>query len=182
MQIVSGVLRELPEGVPKRLAHYRYRVFVERLGWDLPAFDGQEKDQFDRPDTVYVVGQEEGWVIGCARLLPSTRPYLLSEVFPQLLNGLTPPSSPEIWELSRFAAVDFDAKQTSPLGQFSSPIAVQLLKESLVCAASHGAKRLLTVSPLGVERLLRRAGFNCRRAGPPVLVDGFPVFACWIPC
>ena len=78
---------------------------------------------------VYVVGEEAGRVVGCARLLPTTRPYLLGEVCPQLLNGMPPPSSPEIWELSRFAALDFDEKRTSPLGQFSSPVAVELLQE-----------------------------------------------------
>lgn len=181
MQFVSGASEQLPIGLPVRLAKYRHRVFVEQLGWNLPAFDGMERDQFDRPDTVYVVGEDDqGGVIGCARLLPTTGPYLLGEVFPQLLNGMPPPASPAIWELSRFAAVDFEARHTSPLGQFSSPVAVQLLRESLACAATHGAESLLTVSPLGVERLLQRAGFACHRAGPPMVVDGMPIFACWI--
>jgi N-acyl-L-homoserine lactone synthetase len=39
---------------------------------------------------------------------------------------------------------------------------------------------LITVSPLGIERLLHRMGVNAHRAGPPMLVDGKPIFACWI--
>lgn len=181
MHFVSGSTDQLPPGLPVRLAQYRHRVFVEQLGWELPVHDGLEKDQFDRDDTVYVAAQDaHGNVVGCARLLPTTGAYLLGEVFPQLLNGLPPPSSPDVWELSRFAAVDFDAKRTSALAQFSSPVAVELLHASLRCAALHGAKRLLTVSPLGIERLLRRAGFRCHRAGPPMVVDGYALFACWI--
>lgn len=149
------------------------------LGWELQSSNGMELDQFDRPDTIYVVAQNDaGQVTGCARLLPTDRPYLLGEVFPQLLNGMKPPSSPDIWELSRFAAVDFDDQAVS--GQFSSPIAVELLRKALACATSHGAKRLITVSPLGVERLLRKSGFHAHRAGPPMVIDGHPVFACWI--
>ena len=180
MQVMSGASEGLPQGLYSKLSRYRHTVFVEQLGWELQTQDGAELDQFDRPDTVYVVAQDnEDQVFGCARLLPTTRPYLLGEVFPQLLNGLPPPCSPDVWELSRFAAVDLN-NQTSTLGQFSSPVAIKLLQESIVCAAAHGAKRLIAVSVIGVERLLRRAGFHVHRAGPPMIVDGYPLFACWI--
>ena len=42
------------------------------------------------------------------------------------------------------------------------------------------AQRLITVSPLGIERLLRREGFRAHRAAPPQIIDGHPIFACWI--
>jgi len=180
MQVMSGAPEGLPQGLYSKLARYRHNVFVEQLGWELQTQDGTELDQFDRPDTVYVVAQDdEGHVFGCARLLPTTRPYLLGEVFPLLLNGLPPPCSSDVWELSRFAAVDLN-NQTSALGQFSSPVAIELLQESIACAAAHGAKRLIAVSVIGVERLLRRAGFHAHRAGPPMVIDGHPILACWI--
>jgi N-acyl-L-homoserine lactone synthetase len=59
-------------------------------------------------------------------------------------------------------------------------VAVALLRATLHAAAQRGARWLITVSPLGVERLLRRAGFQAHRAGPPLIVDGQPIFACWI--
>lgn len=180
MHIVSGSTKELPNGKQHELANYRYRVFVEQLGWELPAADKLEFDQFDRDDTVYVIGEKNERMIGCARLLPTTRPYLISEVFPDLLNGLEPPDSPDIWELSRFAAIDFDERNTAPSGQFSSVVAIELLNKSLACAQSHGAKKIICVSTIGVERLMRRAGFDCHRIGPPRMVDGFPLIACWI--
>ena len=55
-----------------------------------------------------------------------------------------------------------------------------LLQETIAVAATQGAKRLITVSPVGVERLLAKAGFHAHRAGPPMIVDGHPIFACWI--
>lgn len=181
MRVVTGRQVDLPKGLYAEVACYRHRVFVERLGWPLQTFDSMEQDQFDRLDTVYVVSRDEqGGVSGCARLLPTTQPYLLEEVFPRLLNGMAPPKSPDIWELSRFAAVDFNAKNSSAMGQFSSPITISLLQEAMVYAAAQGAKRVITVSPIGVERLLKRAGFHAHRAGSPMIVDGSPVFACWI--
>ena len=180
MQIISGPSEVLPNNLYAKVAGYRHQVFVEQLGWALHTENGMESDQFDRPDTVYVVAQDDqGHVSGCARLLPTTRPYLLGEVFPQLLNGLMPPCSPDVWELSRFAAVDLNKQAATP-GQFSSSVARKLLEESIACALSHGAKRLITVSPISVERLLSRSEFHAHRAGPPMVIDGHPIFACWI--
>ena len=183
MNIVTGTPADLSLEIMAGVARYRHKVFVEKLGWQLRCENALEYDQFDRDDTVYVVAHNVAHeVVGTARLLPTTRPYLLGDIFPHLLGGMPVPNSPDVWELSRFAAVDFSAQSSSALAQFSSPIAVGLLQASLECAARHGAKRFITVSPLGVERLLRIAGFKAHRLAPPSVVDGNPVFACSISC
>jgi N-acyl-L-homoserine lactone synthetase len=108
MQFISGTLQDLDQVSMTKMAAYRHRVFVEKLGWQLDCRDGLELDQFDREDTVYVVAEDTcANIIGTARLLPTHRPYLLGEVFPQLMEGVPVPKSSVIWELSRFAAVDF---------------------------------------------------------------------------
>lgn len=181
MYIVSGAQAGLPQGLHIQIARYRYQVFIEQLGWSLRVDDGFELDQFDRSDTIYIVTKnDDEKILGCARLLPTTRPYLLESVFPQLLNGLPLPRSPGIWELSRFAAMDISGQINSIKGQLSSSIAITLLHASIACAAERGAMRLITVSPIGVERLLRRAGVEAYRAGPPAIIDGTPITAFWI--
>ena len=182
MQFTAQQGNHLSKQLVGQMASYRHQVFVERLRWQLQTKDGLELDQFDRPDTVYVIAQDEqDRVIGCSRLLPTTQPYLLSEVFPQLMHDLPMPNSPDVWEISRFAAVDTSANTPMPrFGQFSSPFAVSLMEASIACAIEHGARLLVTVSPMGIERLLRKAGFDARRAGPPVVVNGCPLFACLI--
>ena len=181
MYVFKGRQEELPVGLYSKVANYRHKVFVERLGWQLKTFGNMEQDQFDRDDTIYVISRDEyGDISGCARLLPTTQPYLLGEVFPQLLNGMSIPNSPDVWELSRFAAVDINAKATPEAGQFSSPIALMLLHETITFAAEKGAKRVITVTGVGAERLLKRAGINAHRVGPPIIIDGHPILACWI--
>ncbi|AXA90698.1 acyl-homoserine-lactone synthase [Massilia sp. YMA4] len=181
MNNIAGSSSTLSKELFERVGRYRHKVFIETLGWELTTRNGEELDQFDRPDTLYVVSQDDdGNVNGCARLLPTSQPYLLGEVFPELMNGAPVPCSPEVWELSRFAAVDFNSRTTSALSQFSSEVAVRLLQDSIAFAAEQGAKRLITVSPIGIERLLRRAGFHAHRAGPPMIIGGHPIFACWI--
>ena len=55
-----------------------------------------------------------------------------------------------------------------------------LARAVLERAADLGAKRLITVSPYGMERLLRRVGVEARRSGPPVMWGGQLLIACWI--
>ncbi|MFC5608215.1 acyl-homoserine-lactone synthase [Variovorax soli] len=181
MEVLAGRPHELTPQLLESVERYRYKVFVEMLGWQLDTPPGLERDQFDHSGTLYLAARDaQQNVIGTARLLPTTQSYLLGDVFPQLMGGAEPPKDPLVWELSRFAAVDFTATGTGALGQFSSPVAVGLLEKAIEVAAAQGAQRLITVSPLGIERLLRREGFRAHRAAPPQIIDGHPIFACWI--
>lgn len=179
MHTITGSASEFSPEFEIAVAEYRHKIFIERLGWPLPVQDGMERDQFDRPDTIYVVARDNaGAICGCARLLPTVRPYLLGEVFPNLIPGQPIPCAQNIWELSRFAAAapdDVSDTLTNAAGH-----ARVLLAAAVASAAEQGAERLITVSPLGIERLLQRMGVHAHRAGPPVYVDGKPIFACWI--
>ena len=67
---------------------------------------GRERDAFDDVNPLYLVSvdpvTEEYW--GSLRLLPSTGPNMLRDVFPQLLDGEYIESA-TIWECSRICAV-----------------------------------------------------------------------------
>ncbi|RJG07418.1 GNAT family N-acetyltransferase [Noviherbaspirillum cavernae] len=177
MQTIFGKFSALSPGLETALAEYRHKIFIERLGWSLPVENGLERDQFDHRDTIYVVAREtDGAICGCARLLPTTEPYLLSEVFPHLLGGAPAPRAHDVWELSRFAAASTNPDSAIDPARNT----YSLLAAAVKTAAEQGAKRLITVSPLGIERLLHRMGVHAHRAGPPMLAEGKPIFACWI--
>lgn len=80
----------------------RKRVFVDRFGWDVPVVDGElEIDRFDTGEAVYLVAASpEGRHWGSTRLLPSTAPHILGDLFPELAAG-DPPRGPGIWETTR---------------------------------------------------------------------------------
>lgn len=91
------------------LAEYhkmRYRLFVEQEGWDIPNFDGLEYDQFDTPAAVYLIKRADpfGPVMGGMRLYPTTQPYMIEEIWPELIQGRELPKSDDIWEGSRMSA------------------------------------------------------------------------------
>ncbi|MDR0806022.1 MAG: GNAT family N-acetyltransferase [Enterobacteriaceae bacterium] len=182
MEFLSGSTESLPCGLENELAAYRYKVFIEKLGWELDTPIGFERDQFDKPDTIYVIARNNHKeIIGCSRLLPTSEPYLLSEVFPQLLNGNPPPHSPMIWEISRFSALDLNASSLEKQkGSLSSVVAAGLLEESINYLKQFQVTTIITVSPLAVERLIKGLGYKVHRGGAPVLIDGHPVIACII--
>src|SRR5271165_7582008 len=65
----------------------RAEIFSGRLGWDVVVRNGYERDQFDDANPLYLVSvdpeTEDYW--GSLRLLPTTGPNMLRDVFPYLL-------------------------------------------------------------------------------------------------
>lgn len=180
MGFVSGGARDFPLSYRQRMGRYRYDVFIERLGWDLKASERFECDQFDVDDAHYVVAENSlGDISGCARMLPTTRPYLLSEVFSQLLGGKPSPCGDDIWELSRFAALDL-SRASYRREQACASSAIVLLKAVMAYAQQRGVTGLVSVSPLGVERLLKRGGIQFERLAPPRVINTQSLFACWM--
>jgi len=177
---LQGTRDELPPELETELAAYRYDVFVGKLGWNLPCRAGYERDRFDGAGTVYVIAKDaNGRISGCARLLPTTEPYLLAEDSPYLFDGAALPCSPDIWELSRFSTTP-----AQPGVTLSREVARQrfrtVFSAVVYSARKHGATRLVTFTALGIERILRVIGIHAHRIGPPVSRDGVPVVALWI--
>jgi acyl homoserine lactone synthase len=159
---------------------YRYSVFVERLKWTLPdAGAGLEVDQFDRDSTYHVCVRDGGATVGYARLLPTTEPYLLSEVFPELMDEVQIPRSSDVWELSRFCSVDLRSpSERKRQADYWGCKAV--LRGAVQCALEHNVRRLIAVSSVAMERILSRLEVDASRASPTKLLHGHSVFAFWI--
>lgn len=182
LTMIAGVAEDLGVAVREELAAYRHKVFVETLGWRIPDADaGREYDRFDRADTLYVVAKDDrGNVCGCARLLPTTKAYLLQELSPELLNGLPIPCSPEVWELSRFSTKASEPR-AAPWSKEEGRRRFCVLFAAVVrTALDHGASRLITFTAVGMERVLRAVGLHAHRVGPPRMVDGEAALALWI--
>ncbi|MBO6717659.1 MAG: GNAT family N-acetyltransferase [Rhizobiaceae bacterium] len=81
----------------------RHSIFVDEMGWeDLRREDGLELDQFDHEEATHHLVIRNGELAGYQRMLPTTRPHLLTEVLTDLYEG-TPPSGPDVFELTRYA-------------------------------------------------------------------------------
>jgi acyl-homoserine lactone synthase len=81
---------------------FRHSQFVDRLGWrELASDDGLERDPFDTDDAIHLIALDHRRIVGYTRLLRSSGPHLLSEIYPGLLQGREWPRAPDIYEWTR---------------------------------------------------------------------------------
>jgi acyl-homoserine lactone synthase len=151
----------------------RHRVFVEELGWhNLAKPDGREIDQFDNKHAVHMLDIEHGEVRGYQRLLPSTRPHLLSEIMPELCE-VERPIGADIWEISRHCV----APGQRSGGHYASPIADSLgsglLEWALECGVS---KFIIEIETMGLLPLVQ-LHFQPLPLGFPHKINGREVIA-----
>lgn len=104
VDIVTQENRSLYEDALDEMFRLRYQVAVNELGWPLPnAKDGYDIDEFDTDETIYLLEYaKDGRMVACARLNPTTRPTLLSELFPNYCDFGTIPNDETIYEYSRY--------------------------------------------------------------------------------
>ncbi len=83
----------------------RHQIYVVERKWtELDRADKREMDQFDTDETIYLLGLEGRVIVAGMRLVPTSAPTLLSELFPRLaLNG--PVRRLDVYELSRIFVV-----------------------------------------------------------------------------
>ncbi len=81
----------------------RHECIVQRQSWNVPTIRNMEYDQYDNPASYYLVWRDrEGKARGSSRLYPTDRPYMLQEIFPNLVSKIPLPKSSQVWEGSRF--------------------------------------------------------------------------------
>ena len=134
----------------------RHRVFKKRLDWDVHISGDMEIDDFDALHPTYLTQvADDGRIQGSVRLLPSVGPTMLRDTFPALLAGQTAPSSPSIWECSRFAV---DVPTDAPKGEHGIARATyELLAGVIEFGLSRRLTDIVTVTDARMERVLRRA-------------------------
>ena len=86
----------------------RARVFHDRLRWNVRVVDGRERDKYDDESPVYVIYTDDRKreVKGSLRLLPTTGPTLLADIFSDTLPAGVHLSAPTIWECTRLCLDD----------------------------------------------------------------------------
>jgi len=167
IQIFEGA--EWGEGSPVLNDMYRdrKRIFVDMLGWDVPVIDGAyEIDQFDDEHAIYVVAtNERGEHDGSIRLLPSIRPHVLGNIFPELCDGPVP-SGEHIFELSRACL--------SPRNRAARRLEVRNTVTTAVVefALLRGIRRFTCIADSGWLSQILSLGWDCRPLGLPREIAG----------
>jgi acyl homoserine lactone synthase len=139
----------------------RKTVFKDRLGWDVTVSGELEADEFDGSGSSYLLSIDRyGTVDGCVRLLPTTGPNMLRDIFPSLVTKAAVPCSEQVWEASRFAV----RGNTAQAGL--SQTTYDLLIGVLMFGLANSISTIACVVDVRMERILRRAGWQLDRLGP----------------
>ncbi|MGU3539608.1 acyl-homoserine-lactone synthase [Methylobacterium sp. A54F] len=163
---------------PENASHYsaameqayrlRHQVFVDEKGWsDLAKPDGREIDDFDDGHAVHMLAIEDDLVVGYQRMLPTTRPYLLTEVLPELCEVATP-RGPEVWEWTRYAV----RRDRRDRGRMLSPVGSALLTGIVEWGLESGISSIvIEMNPLWLLRLVQ-LHFRVTPLGLPRPISG----------
>lgn len=107
VHVISGANRHLYDRELDEHHRIRHRIYVEELRWRglTPREDKREYDQFDTADTVYLLGIENDRVVGGLRLMPTTGPHLIADVFSRFASERGVPRRADIAEWTRIFVV-----------------------------------------------------------------------------
>lgn len=141
----------------------RHRIFIERQRYEVPNWHGMEWDQFDTPAAVYLLWRDETrQVRAVARLIPTSLPYMIQQLWPELVSGGDMPSSDDVWEVTRFG-IDRDLPRDQRERAFGE----------MFCALAEfglrrGIREYMFVTPaLVIEHAVGRAGVPWQALGEP---------------
>lgn len=145
----------------------RAETFSDRLGWEVVVKDGYERDVFDTANPLYLVSvdpdTEEYW--GSLRLLPTTGPNMLRDVFPQLLDGEYIESA-TIWESSQICAAAVPRQPERSRSGVNYVLSELILGIGEVAVAA-GLTQIVSVFDARIFRVLKAAGCNPQIIGTP---------------
>lgn len=154
------------------LHRLRHKIFVERQGYQVPTYRGMEWDAFDTPAAVYLMWRDDlDQVRAIARLIPTTFPYMIKELWPDLVEGDNLPSRPDIWEVTRLG-----------VDRSLTPAVRRRVFGQLVCGCGefgkdNGVKEFYLVTHPKVIRSVRAAGCATTLLGRAQMIGGSLVAA-----
>ncbi|HRO00416.1 MAG TPA: acyl-homoserine-lactone synthase TraI [Nitrobacter sp.] len=141
----------------------RARVFAGWLGWQVRIAQGRERDEYDALGPTYILAlTDHGDVAGCARLLPTIDPNMLSQTFPQLLASGRLRAKPTRIESSRFCV---DSQREGRGGQFLHEAILTMFAGIIGWSMSNGFDHIATATDMRFERIQQRAGWPMTRLG-----------------
>ncbi|MCB2102033.1 MAG: hypothetical protein KDE22_14245 [Rhodobacterales bacterium] len=155
----------------------RYRLFIERHAWDIPSYHGMEYDQYDTPAATYLIYRDrQGEARGVTRLIPTTRPYMIQELWPDMVQDGPLPVSERIWEGSRFG-IDNDLP-TAERALVGGALVAACLEHGL----AHGLDSYYVLMPSAIiRRVIGGVGCPFEWTGPAQRMGKYKVAVARVP-
>lgn len=161
--LLTSTLATSEDATLRAMFAARKSVFVDLLKWNLPIADGKfEIDEFDDQHARYLILlSDAGNHLASARLLPTSRPHILSTLFPELCEGAVP-SDAASFEITRFCI------DRSLRAEQRRKMLHQLVTAIVEHALSDGIRRYTAVTDMAFLQQVLSFGWECRPLGLPV--------------
>lgn len=162
---------------PKFLPFYvqflrlRKRVFVDQAGWSLPTHGDLELDQYDNPNTTYLLIIHNGQTVAGARVIPSDQEWhgwtnLVRDAVAGRIDGVDRDILPKDYDFSGSFECSRLVMDHDLLSRQDAAAAFRLLGVAFdTVAKSRHFKVYLSISPPALLRKYRALGFNARAVG-----------------
>lgn len=146
----------------------RHKVFVEGQHWGVPNWRGMEYDQYDTPAAVYCVWRDDAaQVRGVARMAPTTIPYMIKDLWPDLVTARALPVHQDIWESTRLG-IDHDLPK-----EVRRRVLSELILAYLEASLRFDVKGLIGIGYSWCwEHSFVRQGWPVEQLGPAAEIDG----------
>ena len=177
IEVIQGADLAQRADIVDQMYRMRARVFNDILKWDVSVENGRERDRFDELDPLYIVSicEKTGVLQGSVRLLPTTGPNMLSEVFFELFKPGEEVVSPLVWESSRFS-IDPDLNTNRSNSSLNS-VTIELLCGMVEIGLYSGISYIVSVYDQRMTRVFRRAKCDAEIIGGPRRFGKVPTFA-----
>ncbi|APO75933.1 autoinducer synthetase protein [Rhizobium etli 8C-3] len=171
LQIIHGKQAN-DQALMEPIWRYRHRRFVDELGWEaVRRADECERDAFDTSHTIHLVLTHGHDIIGYSRLLPTNLPHLLSEIYPELLQGRPYPCGPRVFEWGRCAA-----EKVAP--RIDNVAAVDVLMTGVLEYLVHvGAEAVIIEAHPKLVEMMKGRGYPVQYLCKPALYNGETIVA-----
>jgi acyl homoserine lactone synthase len=149
----------------------RKRVFFDTLNWDVDIQGDREVDDYDKLNPIYLVwcNRERSRHYGSIRLMPTTGPTLLHDVFGSTFPDAAALSAPGIWEGTRMC-LDEQALRDDYPGMSAGRAFSLLLVGLCEFCLSHNIHTMISNYEPHFKRVYARSGARVHELGR---ADGF---------
>lgn len=149
----------------------RKRVFFDQLGWSVIVDGDVERDCYDDVGPVYLVWTDDAakTLYGSVRLMPTTGPSLLFDVFGRTIPDDVNLVAPGIWEATRMCFDEVAIGTDMPEMTLSNAASVMLVA-MCECGLTNGIHTMVSNYEPPMKRVYARTGAVFEEIGR---ADGF---------
>ncbi|MCL4678902.1 MAG: GNAT family N-acetyltransferase [Alphaproteobacteria bacterium] len=150
-------------------------IFRDRMQWNVDiSKEGLEIDNYDLPETVYILARDQqNRVVGVWRILPSTLPSMVREIWPEFIEDFPLPVHEDVWEASRFGVYSYAQDNRTYVEQTRLTTAHLISALAELCVLC-GIQEIFTLYNPQVGRAVRPLGFIPEAISAEHPVDGKP--------